>query len=239
MIVLPLRWYKRLDDSTTVLGRMAESKRAPPSHLTEQFREGMANIGDRHVDFILKCGDREFKVHRIVIDCQSSLLSTLSDRDAREMTLEQDEPEVLQALIDFFYKDTYEVPASPNNLSFHVRVAAMAVKYESGPLQCRALERIWEDRWDEHELVNMIRELEKHLDLRQLDLLRFRAISEARESLDRLVRTTVFQDMVRDLPDWTLRLLKAIAMEGAPGCQWLVKSALASRVVEERRLYAG
>ncbi|KAJ9194940.1 hypothetical protein DTO027B5_5637 [Paecilomyces variotii] len=64
-------------------------------------------------DFTIRCGDREWKVHKAIVCSQSDIFDTAINGKFREaetgiITLHDDEPEIVDYLITYFYHHTFD-----------------------------------------------------------------------------------------------------------------------------------
>ncbi|RAL66523.1 hypothetical protein DID88_006213 [Monilinia fructigena] len=74
----------------------------------------------KYSDLIIKCQERELKVHRAIVCSQSKPLAAAVDNGFKEATtgvinLEDDEPEVVEYMIEFLYHGTYLIIAPKKN----------------------------------------------------------------------------------------------------------------------------
>jgi hypothetical protein len=78
------------------------------------------------------------------------------------ITLEDDDPEAVGAMIEYFYRHMYEVRADHQGIVLHVKVAALADKYMITPLGALAYWKFaecLEKEWDQEAMCDAIREV--------------------------------------------------------------------------------
>ena len=122
--------------------------------------------GDYH-DFVVRCGAKEFKVHRNIICPQSSVLRTLCDPLWKEgtegcATLSDQDPDIVALALRFLYTGHYdtdctckdEVPALPSNLET-TESCLNCVKCQKGDLMTDVRIYILGDYLDITELKNL------------------------------------------------------------------------------------
>ncbi|KAM3083494.1 hypothetical protein ACMFMG_004142 [Clarireedia jacksonii] len=73
----------------------------------------------KYSDLVIKCEDRKFNVHRAIVCTQSRPIAAAIDHGFKEAStgeihLEEDDPEIVELMINFLYNGNYVLP---NNLS--------------------------------------------------------------------------------------------------------------------------
>ncbi|KAK5128614.1 hypothetical protein LTR08_004043 [Meristemomyces frigidus] len=108
--------------------------------------QGLLETGN-FSDLTVICGERTWKLHKAVICPQSSFfmkafLGDYTEAKTNKIELRADDPAIVDAMIQLFYKQSYDAPSqeSPevSPASFHVQVHNIGDKYDSVPLQERA-----------------------------------------------------------------------------------------------------
>ncbi|KAK6388691.1 hypothetical protein LTR65_007364 [Meristemomyces frigidus] len=96
---------------------------------------------EKQSDFVIACGGHEFKVHKLVLLTQSSVLYEMASNErfkecqSARLELCDDDLECVTAMIRYIYLHNYEVPKEreKGRLSFHMRMASIADKYNIDP----------------------------------------------------------------------------------------------------------
>ncbi|CZT17595.1 uncharacterized protein RCC_03429 [Ramularia collo-cygni] len=101
-------------------------------------------------DFTIVCGDKTWQVHRAVLSCHSvhfktCFLSKYTEAEQGRMNLKEDPPEVVDAMLQYFYGFEYnlEIEKNPTEndeslLEMHSMVYAVAEKYQAADLKAFA-----------------------------------------------------------------------------------------------------
>ncbi|KAK5113317.1 hypothetical protein LTR85_010934 [Meristemomyces frigidus] len=102
-------------------------------------------------DLTISCGARTFKVHKSILHPQSSVFRTLLSGNFKEaspeqgtITLNDDDPKVLQVLLHHLYNFTFDDRSrgAEAEAPFAVRVYAIADKYDVSPLRAMAAQKL-------------------------------------------------------------------------------------------------
>ncbi|KAL9086306.1 MAG: hypothetical protein Q9165_007221 [Trypethelium subeluteriae] len=101
----------------------------------------------KYSDFTITCNDRKWNVHKLVLCTQSSFFSKACDgafqeAESGEVDL-KDDPDVVNAMIYFFYTFEYDDTEVPDNerMPFAVRTFIIADNYDIEPLKEQAANR--------------------------------------------------------------------------------------------------
>lgn len=132
---------------------MADTKRsanaanapAPPPHFNA-YHEGLKRLWDSKAfsDVTVVCRGKTFKAHKTQLCAHSECFQKMlggSFKEAQEgkIVLDDEHPQLIEALLHYFYHFDYEAPASGNGelapIVFHVRMYAVADKYFVDPLK--------------------------------------------------------------------------------------------------------
>lgn len=130
--------------------RKAFSTRVMATDISKDFRAALANIGETRSDCVVKCGEVTFKLHKLILHLHSPFFATrLSERwEATSTTpgvveLDDEDPDVLRAVFDYFYKFTYDVlETTPSEQAFHVKVYKAADQFSIPSLATHAYSRL-------------------------------------------------------------------------------------------------
>ncbi|KAK7511760.1 BTB/POZ domain-containing protein [Phyllosticta citriasiana] len=165
-------------------------------------------------DITIVCGDLKIKAHKLVLSCESdyfkAMLSTKNGfKESAEpiLNLEEEDPTILQAVINFIYTKTYQGPRDDNELILAAKAFNVALYYQLPKLQ----------KTTSNSFATMLKELdtEKIEDQKTLvDAIRFiyDYLPATRHPIKRLVvnyavvrsvvlrSSTPFMDLLRDSP---------------------------------------
>ena len=196
-----------------------------PSHMATPWgviTNGQANV-DRSLysDCKIICKGQEFKVHKIILHCNSpkfeaALSSGLQESQAGATTLplNDDDPEVLGAMLDFFYTFSYRSPRAERVWLFHLDVFKMAIKHGSEPLRknaSRAFElQCIREKWTPQELVLLVRSIDETQGIPALKEFDDLVLKTVRRNLSVLRDCKEFRQLMKEMPAWSVRLLKAM-----------------------------
>jgi hypothetical protein len=102
-------------------------------------------------DFTMKCGEKEYKAHRLILAAQSTYFKKLFEKGYAEakagfIELKDDHPEAVEAMIDFFYNFELSLggkrsAAFGGDLAIIANVYVVADKYGVADLNTTALRR--------------------------------------------------------------------------------------------------
>ncbi|KAK4550259.1 hypothetical protein LTR36_003226 [Oleoguttula mirabilis] len=104
-------------------------------------------------DFVIICGEREWKVHRVILTLHSPVLAkaitgAFKESAERQINLSEEHPDCVDALVCYAYKLQYSLPDAGqgdvdhlDSLSFHVKVCVLADKYDIPHLKQMAIEK--------------------------------------------------------------------------------------------------
>jgi hypothetical protein len=117
-----------------------------------------SNSFDREAfsDLTIKCGDREFKTHKVYLYRASPYFQKLLDpnsafREANQSVIElkEDEPDAVRAMLDHVndlpYDGSFSLNDLPTSVRFHLKVFVTAKKYLLPQLQTQAYNRFRTD----------------------------------------------------------------------------------------------
>ena len=103
----------------------------------------------KYSDLTITTQTRSFKVHKTIICSQSKVLAAMSDAGFKEsstanLLLEHDDPAAVECMIKFLYSGDYDDDTTDINscLMSHVRVYALAEKYDIEGLKCLAAVKV-------------------------------------------------------------------------------------------------
>nr|OQO29838.1 hypothetical protein B0A51_01995 [Rachicladosporium sp. CCFEE 5018] len=135
---------------------------------------GIAFAGGKWTDLDVVCGDRTFKVHKVVVCSQSAFFETAVEgmfKEAREnkIDLSADGVEAVEVLINYFYFAEYTRPEEtvlgvvhkPGkwDMAFHVKIYALAQRCFIEGLQTMAakkLETLAASQWDSPDFPKVV-----------------------------------------------------------------------------------
>ncbi|KAK3659701.1 hypothetical protein LTR56_001064 [Elasticomyces elasticus] len=94
----------------------------------------------KYTDLTIRCGDREWQVHKVVVCAQSPFFAKACDGSFKEagegvITLVEDDPRVVDAMFNYMYTFDYDESSNPDStempqLVFDVYVLTLADKYD-------------------------------------------------------------------------------------------------------------
>jgi len=136
------------------------------------FREAVGGLFNdpKFSDAVLECGSETFHVHRVVLSTQSSFFNKAfagewNESKERKITLEEDTPEVVDAMLRFMYHFNYDegsfLQARSSPMVFHAEVYGIADKYDIPFLATYAKEKFKEaisTGWDKEDFPQAILE---------------------------------------------------------------------------------
>ena len=133
-------------------------------------------------------------------------------KDSTSVTLEDDDPLVLEAVLDYFYTFHYEVPESVFALVFYVNVFKLANKYQSDALENLAYSYLSHtlviDEWSDEHLFNMLRAIEDTFGSTGFERPDWLAAEHLQKRLSRLLKSDEFIELLHEKPHWAVFLLK-------------------------------
>ena len=115
-----------------------------PAYLRSIFETG------QHSDFVIKCGDRSWKVHQLVICSKSDYFkkaceSSFKEGAERKITLLEDNASLVDRMLSWFYGQGYYTPSDGNAAQlavFDASMHALADKYLAAGLKTECRRRL-------------------------------------------------------------------------------------------------
>ncbi|KAK2739466.1 hypothetical protein FQN55_009431 [Onygenales sp. PD_40] len=98
----------------------------------------------KFADLTIKTSEKEFKVHKIVLSCQSEYFARMLGGEWKEtvnnlVILEEEDPKVIETMIRFMYEYDYQDDdETTQGVVFHAMVYAAGEKYGIAPLKTHA-----------------------------------------------------------------------------------------------------
>ncbi|KAI5365923.1 Putative BTB/POZ domain-containing protein [Septoria linicola] len=108
----------------------------------ERLSDFARDYGDEYTDFTIKCGDRTWGCHRVILATSSEQMRQAINREGKDGVLDlyMTEEPLVDALLCSMYKADYEIPPSVsqvpvakalgNQYVFHARMAILADTYD-------------------------------------------------------------------------------------------------------------
>ncbi|KAK5741665.1 hypothetical protein LTR17_003871 [Elasticomyces elasticus] len=192
---------------------MDKPKPALPHGFKELYQSG------RYSDLTLVCGKKRFKVHKCVLDTQSTVFRKMLGGDFKEaeqnkIKLEDDMPDVLAALLHYLYHTALPTAApgiTKAQSNFMVWVYAIADKYDVPGLRDLATARFAEILVADENASNIdgfvagIRAVQGHTaDIRLWDIVD----REIMSNLEWLADNDQFFELLKEMPELNKVLLK-------------------------------
>jgi len=93
----------------------------PPSQLTRLLTLNSEILQDgKYTDMTIKCGSTLFKLHKSIVCTQSKPLAAAFSGNFKEsedstITLQDDEPEAVDAMVHFLYEQNLDLKETENN----------------------------------------------------------------------------------------------------------------------------
>ncbi|KAH8728537.1 BTB/POZ domain-containing protein [Phaeosphaeriaceae sp. PMI808] len=121
-------------------------------------------------DGVIKCGKREFRIHRLVLCAQSSYFTKVFTGDFKEsngcLTLNDDDISAVEAMLEFMYSFDYDSSGRAENtcspMVFNVKVYSIAEKYDIPALKAKAkqkFETAVETCWEMDDFPDAVKEV--------------------------------------------------------------------------------
>ena len=181
----------------------------------------LAIIDSFYSDCELVCGVHKFKVDRIILHDHSNYFAEFfSDRLTDDQPsngskqLQDDDPAVLGAMLEYFYKSTYPIPPHTSALKLHTDVLLMAEKYGAPALEAAVLTRSElacdADEWTTEELVEVPQTTHCLAHSGQIFTLEQKIAAVTRRNLHKIIESKNFCQILTEMPDWNVGLLKCL-----------------------------
>jgi len=173
-------------------------------------------------DAIVRCSEKEFKVHKIVLCCQSKFFSNAFEQDWKErvdnaIVLEEDDTSAVQAMLSFLYGFEYDASGHDKSIFspmvFNVKVHTIAEKYDIQPLIVQAkdkFEKAARACWDMDDFPQAISEIYTSTPFHNREL-RDLVIGICAEHIDALLGKQAFLDTLGGGTDFAADLTRSMA----------------------------
>ncbi|KAK2752547.1 hypothetical protein FQN55_006660 [Onygenales sp. PD_40] len=184
-------------------------------------------------DLVIKTPEKEYKVHKVIVCAQSTVFLRMLSGDWKEanegvVTLMDDHPTAIEAMINFMYTFNYHYKRTEELLpaSFHARVYTVAEKYSVEPLQKLAshkFNKILKDElwWRAEEFISIISQV--YLSTSSAaGSLRGALIEHAHNNMGRLLTEPDFLRLLQELPEFKTDISRFVSCYIAftcPGCK--------------------
>lgn len=202
-----------------------------------------SSLGNSHrytpfSDYKLTCRKKTFEVHKVILHLNSDFFKKALSGDFREgqaetksMPLLDDTPEMVHAMLEHFYWHDYTVPSPGPTLTFQAKLLLMADKYGCSQLFEAVLPRLQSDLDGTclpEQFADMARIVADQPSIKLTTRVMKLAIPALRIRLSTqavLLGSPCIKQLLGDLPEWSLELLKVInqAAPMARQCSTLVR----------------
>lgn len=178
------------------------------------IKEGFRIIRKFYTDYTLVCDGEEFPVHRVVLHIHSNVFAAAfadSWKQDRVLKMHETEPDVVKAMLDWFYETDYNVPENASKLVFHLKVHKLADYYAAGVLvdACRRQFGIEcdGDKWTVRDLTEAVRYLDDKQGMDGHDVLKTKLLATIKDNLPRLLGSEEFRDLLSEFKELNVELL--------------------------------
>ena len=192
------------------------------------IKEGLRSIGDLYSDYTLVCGDREFKVHRLILHLYSPIFRTAlsgpwkeGTPDSRRLPILDAEPDAVKAMLDWFYNFTYDVPEVQSKLLFHLKVYKLGDKYDVHGLEAASLRHLAieceGDKWRSTELVDALGFLEEAPGMNGYGAAKKMLMAAVKANMQRLSKCKEFLELLREHLELMAEILEMMRVSAEAG----------------------
>lgn len=204
------------------LAAMGSLKDTASEQQRDPIKAGLPRIGDLYSDIILISEGQHFKVHRLILDLHSpnvfgkSFSGWSSDAQTQKLEVKDARAEIVKAMLDFFYKSTYEVPESSSPLLFHLEVYELAGRYQAQALLDESFRKFetgcLNGVWDPSDFIDAVRFMEGNV-LMSIKALRAAVVSAMKAKLEKLLLNHDFADLLSEHKFLNVELLRKMSSE--------------------------
>ncbi|KAF4122719.1 BTB protein, partial [Geosmithia morbida] len=170
---------------------------------------------DTLTDFVVVCGDQEFKVHGVILSGHSKYFATLFNGNWKEsadkrITISDFEPCIVEAMLQFMYSFDYDTDST--GLVHDAEVYQIADKYDVPGLKAHAQKKFsasLSGRWNVFGFfvaIPVVYESTPPTDRGLRDLV----IEAAQRHMGEVIKEDGFDDLIRTAPDFAAELIPAL-----------------------------
>ncbi|KAK5724013.1 hypothetical protein LTR17_013675 [Elasticomyces elasticus] len=169
-----------------------------------------------HSDLTIHCGGQDFRVHKYPLLTQSQWFRTaLSGNWARgatlgTLTIKEDDPEILKALLKYFYTLTYDdsTRGAVSQATFAVKMYAIADKYDAQALCDMAASKFSKSLDPINDVEGFVAAIEAVDELTGGETLWDLVVPKVVDNMSYLGGQKQFVQLLRDMPELLVKMMQ-------------------------------
>ncbi|KAK3636855.1 hypothetical protein LTR56_013966 [Elasticomyces elasticus] len=176
-------------------------------------------LSGSHSDLTIHCGGQDFRVHKYPLLTQSPWFRTaLSGAWAKgtpvgtvaTLTIEEDDPEILKALLKYFYIPTYDdsTRGTLSPATFAVKIYAIADKYDAKALCDMAASKLSKSLDPMNDVEGFVAAIEAIDELTGSETLWDIVVPKIVANRKMLARKKQFTDLLHEMPELLIRMME-------------------------------